>query len=55
MRRREGINGGLPETAVDMTLRLDNARALPHAHSNNSSDGKSQLDHQENGAAKESN
>jgi putative transposase len=26
---REGINGGLPETSVDMTLRLDNAKALP--------------------------
>jgi Integrase core domain len=26
---REGISGGLPETAVDMTLRLDNAKALP--------------------------
>jgi hypothetical protein len=26
---REGISGGLPETAVDMTLHLDNAKALP--------------------------
>ena len=26
---REAISGGLPETAVDMTLRLDNAKALP--------------------------
>jgi putative transposase len=26
---REGISGGLPETSVDMTLRLDNAKALP--------------------------
>jgi hypothetical protein len=26
---REGISGGLPETAGDMTLRLDNAKALP--------------------------
>jgi putative transposase len=25
----EGISSGLPETAVDMTLRLDNAKALP--------------------------
>jgi hypothetical protein len=28
---REGISGGLPETAVDMTLRLDNAKASPTA------------------------
>jgi hypothetical protein len=26
---REGISGGLLETAVDMTLRLDDAKALP--------------------------
>ena len=26
---RDGITGGLGEKAVDMTLRLDNARALP--------------------------
>ena len=26
---REGISGGFLETAVDMTLRLDNAGALP--------------------------
>ena len=26
---REGIGGGFLDTAVDMTLRLDNARALP--------------------------
>jgi hypothetical protein len=26
---REGISGGLPETAVDMTPRLDKAKALP--------------------------
>jgi putative transposase len=26
---REGISGGLPEMAVDITLRLNNAKALP--------------------------
>ncbi|MBI2737250.1 MAG: hypothetical protein HYX38_11990 [Rhodospirillales bacterium] len=26
---REGVTGGLDGTAVDMTLRLDNANALP--------------------------
>jgi hypothetical protein len=31
---REGISGGLPETAVAMALRLDNAKASPTATAN---------------------
>jgi Integrase core domain len=41
---REGTTGDFGEMAVDMTLRLDNARALPHTHSRHSSKRLSRSD-----------
>jgi hypothetical protein len=46
---REGISGGLLETAVDMTPRLDDAKALSKPHNTNN---KLRLDLREKRAAK---